>query len=84
MNKLKELSIDELRVNSDTLRKIVSDLSEFRFQHSGYIPNDSENKINILMVKISKIFTEYICDIQNEIIDDTKKETMDFINNLKK
>jgi len=84
MNKLKELSIDELRVNSDTLRKIVSDLSEFRFQHSGYIPNDSENKINILMVKISKIFTEYISDIQNEIINDTKKEAMDFINNLKK
>jgi hypothetical protein len=63
MNKLKELSIDELRVNSDTLRKIVSDLSDFRFQHSGYIPNDSENKINVLMVKISKIFTEYISDI---------------------
>jgi len=84
MNKLKELGIDELRVNSDTLRKIVSDLSEFRFQHSGYIPNDRKNTINILMVKISRVFTEYISDIQNEIINDTKKEAMDFINNLKK
>ena len=79
MNKLKELSIDELKVNSDTLRKIVSDLSDFRFQHY-----DSENKILRLIVEISKNFTEYICNIQNEIINDTKKETMDFINNLKK
>jgi len=45
---------------------------------------DSENKILRLIVEISKNITEYICDIQNEIINDTKKETMDFINNLKK
>ena len=67
MNKLKELSIDELKVNSDTLRKIVSDLSEFRCQYYGYIPNDSENKINMLMVEISKNITEYISDIQNKM-----------------